>query len=105
MTAPGLIAAGSSCREVQELPGLICSAVIQLLQDIPWHFALVQDKERMGSTAACVSSSGVVLVPTKVQEAIKCVCASLYGKISIFFCVTCENLLFGAVIAKEIRSS
>lgn len=38
----------------------------------------------MGSTAACVSSSGVVPMETKVQKAIKCVSVFLYGKLSIF---------------------
>lgn len=37
-----ILATRSSCREVQEYPDLLCFAGIQLLQEVPCQFALLQ---------------------------------------------------------------
>lgn len=72
----GIFAAGSSCREVQEYPGLTSFAGIQLLQEIPCWFAgtvklplairfFQKDTERLDSAVVCVSGSGLVLMEAK----------------------------------------
>jgi len=65
-----------------------------------------QDKESVDSTVACISGSGVVLCkPKQAQGAIKgCFCFLVWKNLH-FFCISCESLLCGAVIVKEICSS
>lgn len=93
-----VLAVGSSYRVIQEYPGLIRFADIQLLQEMPYWFALVQPasncllarwliqqyKEKVNSAFACVSGSrgGADQNQNILREPLKGISVSTYGKIS-----------------------